>query len=86
MADDFQMGDARAMPLWDIGQNQAVFIRWKCGRVGQYGPGALQRLHRLPSDTLIYDFEVPPQVPEVQLAGQLRGQRRGATRGSLTLG
>jgi hypothetical protein len=56
MPDDFRPGDPRTMRLWDLGEDQAVFIRCRCGRVGQYGPGALQRLHRLPSDTLVYDL------------------------------
>jgi hypothetical protein len=56
MPDDLQPGDPRNMRPWDIGQNHAVFFRCSCGRIAQYGPGALQRLHRLPSDTLVYDL------------------------------
>ena len=44
------------MRLWDLGANQAVFIRCRCGRIAQYGPGVLQRLYRVPSDTLVSDL------------------------------
>ena len=45
-------GDSRAMRLWDLGQNQAVAT----GRIVQFLPGALQPLHRIPSDTLVCDL------------------------------
>jgi hypothetical protein len=57
MADDLQPGDPRAMRLWDLGPNQAVFFRCECGRIAQFLPGALQRLHRIPSDTLVCDLK-----------------------------
>ena len=41
---------------WDLGRNQAVFFRCECGRIAQFLPGALQRLHRIPSDTLVCDL------------------------------
>jgi len=45
-------GDSRAKRLWDLGQNQAVAT----GRIVQFLPGALQPLHRIPSDTLVCDL------------------------------
>ena len=49
--------DPRHLRLWDIGPNESACIRCKCGRSVQFQQGALQRLRRVPSDTLLYDLQ-----------------------------
>jgi hypothetical protein len=54
MPDD--CSEPRALRLWDLRENQAVVVKCCCGRIAQFGPGVLQRLYRVPSDTLVYDL------------------------------
>ena len=49
--------DPRTLRLFDLGPHEAILVRCECGRMSEYGPGLLQRLHRIPSDTLIYDLQ-----------------------------
>jgi hypothetical protein len=56
MPDDLQPVDPQAMRLSDLRDHQAIFVRCQCGQIAQYGPGVLQRLYRVPSDTLVYDL------------------------------
>ena len=50
--------DPRTLRLFDLAPHEAILVRCECGRMTEYGPGLLQRLHRIPSDTLIYDLQV----------------------------
>jgi hypothetical protein len=49
--------DPRTLRLWDLADNEAVVVTCTCRSVVQYRRGYLQRRHRLPSDTLIYDLQ-----------------------------
>jgi hypothetical protein len=49
--------DPRTLRLFDLAPFEAILVRCECGRMTEYGPGLLQRLHRIPSDTLIYDLQ-----------------------------
>jgi hypothetical protein len=49
--------DPRTLRLFDLAPYEAILVRCECGRMTEYGPGLLQRLHRIPSSTLIYDLQ-----------------------------
>ena len=49
--------DPRTLRLYDLSPWEAIIVRCACGRMSEYGPGLLQRLHRLPSGTLIFDLQ-----------------------------
>ncbi len=49
--------DPRTLRLWDLASDEAVVIRCACGRSVHFGQGFLQRHHRIPSDTLLYDLQ-----------------------------
>jgi hypothetical protein len=49
--------DLRTLRLLDLAPHEAIIVRCECGRITEYGHGLLQRLHRVPSDTLIYDLQ-----------------------------
>lgn len=49
--------DVRTLRLFDLAPFEAILVRCECGRMTEYAHGLLQRLHRLPSDTLIYDLQ-----------------------------
>jgi hypothetical protein len=48
--------DSRTIRLWDLKRDQRVTVKCVCGRSVHFLPGTLQRHHRVPSDTLIYDL------------------------------
>lgn len=50
--------DPRLRRLFDLADDETIAVRCPCrhGNVS-YGPGALQKQRRLPSDTLIYDLQ-----------------------------
>ncbi len=48
---------ARTLRLLDLAPYEYIVVRCICGRIAEYGPGFLQRRHRLPSKTLIYDLQ-----------------------------
>ena len=50
--------DPRLWRLFDLAGDETIAVRCVCqhGNVS-YGPGALQKQRRLPSDTLIYDLQ-----------------------------
>jgi hypothetical protein len=35
---------------------QKIIVTCTCGQIAHFLPGVLQRLHKLPSDTLVYDL------------------------------
>ncbi len=47
----------RTMRLWDLAEYEAVVMKCRSGNIAEYGPGVLQRLHKVPSDTLIFDLQ-----------------------------
>jgi hypothetical protein len=49
--------DPRSLRLLDLAPHEGVIVRCRCGRITEYLAGVLQRRHRLPSDTLIYDLQ-----------------------------
>ncbi len=49
--------DVRTLRLFDLKPYEHIIVRCQCGRSAQYMPGVLQRRHRIPSDTLIYDLQ-----------------------------
>ena len=51
------MQDPRTLRLFDQQPHEYVEVTCACGRITHYRQGLLQRSHRLPSDTLIYDLQ-----------------------------
>jgi len=51
------MREDRFVRLLDLEPHEVVIVRCQCGRNVEYGHGLLQRLHKLPSDTLLYDLQ-----------------------------
>jgi hypothetical protein len=49
--------DGRILRLIDLAPDETVVVRCACGRITEYRRGFLQRHHRGPSDTLIYDLQ-----------------------------
>jgi len=49
--------DPRTLRLYDLAPREAVVVTCLCGRISEYRQGMLQRLHRIPSDTLLYDLQ-----------------------------
>jgi hypothetical protein len=50
-------GDPRLLRLLDLADYGIIVLSCPCGRIVEYRGGVLQRLHRFPSDTLIYDLQ-----------------------------
>jgi hypothetical protein len=42
--------------LWDVRDGQKIVVTCTCGQIAHFLPGVLQRLHKMPSDTLVYDL------------------------------
>jgi hypothetical protein len=49
--------DRRTLRLFDLSPTEVVVTRCLCGQIVEFGNGILQRRHRIPSDTLIYDLQ-----------------------------
>jgi hypothetical protein len=49
--------DPRLIRLLDLADHEHILITCRCGRITEYMPGFLQRSHRLPSTTLVYDLQ-----------------------------
>jgi hypothetical protein len=49
--------DDRLIRLFDLAPHEKIIVYCECGWVTEYGRGALQRQHRIPSDTLVYDLQ-----------------------------
>jgi len=49
--------DPRMLRLMDLKPYEVIIVRCRCGCSVDYMPGVLQRLHRVPSDTLIFDLQ-----------------------------
>jgi hypothetical protein len=46
----------RGLRLWDVRDGQKIVVTCTCGQIAHFLPGVLQRLHKMPSDTLVYDL------------------------------
>ena len=46
----------KSFRLYDLEVDQRIIVKCICGRSAHFMPGVLQRLHKLPSDTLVYDL------------------------------
>lgn len=42
--------------LWDVRDGQKIVVTCACGQIAHFLPGVLQRVHKLPSDTLVNDL------------------------------
>ena len=51
------MEDVRTIRLFDLRTNDRVFMRCPCGHIVEFGPGYLQRRHKIPSTTLVFDLQ-----------------------------
>jgi hypothetical protein len=50
--------DPRFWRLFDLAEDETIVVRCFCHHsIVSYGPGALQKQRRLPSDMLIYDLQ-----------------------------
>jgi len=49
--------DPRTLRLFDLQEHDVVVVTCHCGHITEHANGTLQRLHRVPSDTLIYDSQ-----------------------------
>ena len=49
--------DPRTLRLIDLSPHDTVVVRCECGRIVEYLPGVLPRLHRVPSTTLVHDLQ-----------------------------
>jgi len=49
--------DPRTLRLYDLGPEDAIVVTCLCGWITEYGEGMLQRQHRVPSDTLVFDLQ-----------------------------
>ena len=53
---DETKGD-RWLRLGDLAAHEVIVVRCPCGRNTEYRCGYLQRRHRVPSDTLVFDLQ-----------------------------
>lgn len=51
------MREDRLVRLLDLEPHEVVAVTCQCGRSVDYAHGLLQRLHKLSSDTLLYDIQ-----------------------------
>jgi hypothetical protein len=49
--------DPRTWRLFDLTAGEVIELRCPCGRIIEFQQGVLQRLYRLPSDTLLIDLQ-----------------------------
>ena len=47
----------RWLRLGDLAPHEVIVVRCPCGRSVEYHKGFLQRRHRAPSDTLVFDLQ-----------------------------
>jgi hypothetical protein len=56
MESEEKKGD-RWLRLGDLAPHEVLVVRCPCGRSVEYHKGFLQRRHRVPSDTLVFDLQ-----------------------------
>jgi len=56
MESEEKKGD-RWLRLGDLAAHEIIAVRCPCGRGVEFPPGFLQRRHRMPSDTLVFDLQ-----------------------------
>jgi len=49
--------DPRIIRLFDLIANDRIVLRCPCGHIIEFGPGHLQRKHKVPSTTLVFDLQ-----------------------------
>ena len=49
--------DPRTLRLLDLADHEIVVAGCQCGRIVEFRQGVLQRLHRVPSTTLVWDLQ-----------------------------
>ena len=64
--------DPRMLRLLDLGPDEAIVVTCACGWITEYADGMLQRRHRVPSDTLVFDLQYRLRCTQC-------GRRRGFT-------
>src|SRR3546814_2700551 len=64
------MREDRLVRLLDLEPYEVVIVNCQCGRCVEYPNGLLQRRHRLPSDTLVYDLQFKLRRSEERRAGK----------------
>ena len=64
--------DAKDMRLADIKRGETLIVRCHCGRCTEFPYGHLQRHHKLPSDTLIFDLQFKMRCKACKSAGPFR--------------
>ena len=52
-----QEEDPRTLRLLDLAAHDVIIARCECGRIVEFRQGVLQRLHRVPSTTLVFDLQ-----------------------------
>jgi hypothetical protein len=56
MESEEKKGD-RWLQLGDLASHEVIVVHCPCGRSVEYHKGFLQRRHRVPSDTLVFDLQ-----------------------------
>jgi len=56
MESEEKKGD-RWLRLGDLAAHEVIVVRCPCERSVEFPPGFLQRRHRMPSDTLVFDLQ-----------------------------
>lgn len=62
--------EPKLLRLIDLEPNDTIRVYCPCGHIVEYRHGTLQRLHRVPSDTLVTDLQY--QMQALQLPGRLQ--------------
>lgn len=60
------------MRLADVRQNETIIVRCHCGHCAEFPYGQLQRQHKLPSSTLIFDLQFKMRCKSCKSAGPFR--------------
>jgi hypothetical protein len=74
------MDDATDPRLLDVAAPEFIKVSCPCGRIIEYAPGVLQRLRRIGSDGLVYDFAISPALSALQPPFRLPYCRRRLSR------
>src|SRR3546814_10396358 len=66
------MREDRLVRLLDLEPYEVVIVNCQCGRSVEYPNGLLQRRHRLPSDTLVYDLQLKLRCQQCRRTSSFR--------------
>jgi hypothetical protein len=64
--------DAKDMKLADIKRGETLIVRCDCGHCSEFPYGHLQRHHKLPSSTLIFDLQFRLRCQKCKSTGPFR--------------